>query len=260
MEKMKLGLQLYTLRDYMCTPELFKKSMAKVAEMGYKYVQISGVADGLTNEEIIEHTIEKYGLGIGLTHWEDKEILEETEKVVEIHDRFGCDCIGIGGMPRPMRTYEGYSRFIETYGPAVEKIHKMGKKFCYHNHWFEFERYQNGKTGMEMLIEGMPEGFGLNLDTAWAHRAGIDCAQLIRRYPDKIHCLHLKDLTIVNDELSLTEVCNGNMNFDTIIEESVKAGVEWAFVEQDFITSMNAYDSVKCSYDNLMNKYPEYLK
>ena len=258
MEKMKLGAQFYTLRAYGTTPKLFAMAMYEIAKMGYKYVQISGQSDDITNETILSEA-KKNGLTIGLTHWDDDAIINDTDGVLEIHDKFGCDGIGIGGMPRPMRTFDGYKRFAEKYGPAIETIDKYGKHFCYHNHWFEFERYDNGKTGMDMLLEYCPAGLRLTVDTAWAHHGGVDCARFIREHGDKIFATHLKDLTIVKDEFKPAEVLEGNMNFDSIIEESLKAGIEWHFVEQDE-SRRNVAESLKISHDNLMARYPEYLQ
>lgn len=258
MEKMNLGAQLYTLRAYAATVKMFPHAMEMIAKMGYKYVQMSGQCDEVTPEMMLSEA-KKNGLQIGLTHWDDDAIINDTLGVLEIHDKFGCDGIGIGGMPRPMRRYEGYAEFFEKYGRAIETIGKYGKHFCYHNHWFEFERYENGKTGMEMLIENAPEGFALTFDTAWAHHGGVDCAQFIRKYGDRIYATHLKDLTIVNDEVKAAEVLEGNMNFDSIVEECRKAGIKWHFVEQDE-SRRNVADSLKMSYDNIVARYGEYFR
>lgn len=258
MEKMKLGAQLYTLRAYTATPKMFARAMYLVAYRGYKYVQISGQADCITNEMILSEA-KKNGLTIGLTHWDDDAIINDTLGVLEIHDKFGCDGIGIGGMPRPMRNFDGYKQFAETYGRAIETIDKYGKHFCYHNHWFEFERYDNGKTGMDMLLENCPSGLRLTFDTAWAHYGGVNCAKFIREHGDKIYATHLKDLTVVNDVPKAAEVMEGNMDFDGIIEESAKAGIEWHFVEQDE-SRRNVSTSLKISYRNLMEHYSEYLQ
>ncbi len=259
MEKMKFGVQIYTIRDYLTTTPLFERSIRKIADMGYKYFQLSGEGEGVTTPKRLRELMDETGLVCGLTHWDDKEIVGNTEKCIEDHDIMGVNGIGIGGMPGEFRNYEGYSRFIEKYGPAVEKIHKAGKSFCYHNHWFEFERFENGKTGLEMLLEGMPEGFKFTFDTAWAQIAGIDCAAFIRKYSDKIFATHFKDLTVVDNNLQVTELLTGNMNFDAIVEACVQAGIEWNFVEQDTVRRYNLYDSIKVSLDNIMGRYGDYF-
>lgn len=259
MEKLCLGAQMYTLREYCRTEKMFEKSLKKVADMGYKYYQFSGVCDSVTPQKIKELS-DKYGMKCRLTHWYDEEIINNTEKTIEDHELFGCDGIGIGGMPGDMRNYDGYQRFADKYGKAIETIGKAGKAFCYHNHWFEFERYENGKTGMDMLLEMTDKkGFKLTFDTAWAHRAGVDCADFIHKHADRIFAVHLKDITIIDNELTVTEMLTGNMNFDPIIKACAEEGIKWQFVEQDWIR-MNAYDSLKVSYDNLTQRYNEYLQ
>ena len=44
-EKMILGAQLYTVRDFMKNEEDFARTMDKIAAIGYKYVQVSGIGD-----------------------------------------------------------------------------------------------------------------------------------------------------------------------------------------------------------------------
>lgn len=257
MEKLNLGLQLYTLREYCATPKLFHHAVDKAAEMGYKYIQFSG---GAATEQDFIDALKRTGLICGLTHAEDDELINHTQDVIEFHNKLGCDNIGIGGLPYAYRNHDGFYKFIERYGKAMEELKKAGKNFCYHNHWFEFEKYEDGKTGMDILLENTdPDVFKLTLDTAWAHRAGIDCADFIRRHPGRVACLHLKDYMMVGDEVTLIEVLDGNMNFDSIIDACIEDGIKWLFVEQDFIR-MNAYDSAQRSYDNLMNKYGDVLQ
>ena len=255
-EKFTLGAQLYTLRNYCETPKLFEMSMDKVAEMGFKYVQFSGVCEEV-DWKMMGDAAHSRGMGITLTHYDDDRIINETEAVIEEHDYMGCDGIGIGGMPREFRNYEGYMRFIEKYSPAVEKIKKAGKTFCYHNHWFEFQRFPNGKTGMEMLLENTdPEGFKLTLDTAWMHHGGVDVAQFIDKYPDRIFATHLKDITIIDDEVQPEEVLSGNMNFDSIMDACRRHGIKTHLIEQD-ITWRNAFTSLNQSFYNLCTRYPD---
>ncbi len=259
MEKLCLGAQMFTLREYCRTPKMFVKSIKKVAEMGYKYIQFSGVSPDVT-PEMLKELCDEYGLKCRLTHWEDSEIINNTEKVIEQHELFGCDGIGIGGMPGDLRNYKGYPVFIEKYGPAIEKIGKAGKTFCYHNHWFEFERYEDGRTGMDILLDSTdPNAFKLTFDTAWAHRAGVDCADFIHKHADRIFAVHLKDLTIIDNELTVTEMLTGNMNFDPIIKACLDEGIKWTYVEQDW-SRINYYDSMQISYDNLMKKYGDCLQ
>ena len=68
---------------------------------------------------------------------------------------------------------------------------------------------------------------------------------------------HLKDMTVRGDRVVMTEALTGNDNFDAIISASLKAGVKWHMIEQDYVF-MDVFDSMRISYENLMKRYPEF--
>ena len=247
--KLKLGAQLYTVREYMKTEDDFKRTMEKIATIGYRYVQVSGI--GEVPPQRIKESAEANGIKVILTHMPPERVLNETEKVIGEHDLLGCGAIGIGGLVGAERNEEGYKTFAANFASAIEKIKKSGKLFCYHNHRFEFEKY-NGLTGLDILLANTDkDAFKLTFDTYWAHSGGIDCAAFIEKYHGRIFSTHLKDMTVINDSQEMTEIYTGNMNFDAILKASAENGVIYHFVEQDTVR-MDAFDSMKISYDNLM--------
>lgn len=251
MAKMYLGAQLYTVREYMKNEADFKATMKKIAEIGYKYVQVSGIGD--VSPTAIKEAAEANDLKVILTHTDPKRIRDNTEAVIADHDLFGCDALGIGGMPYS-RDEKGYNDFCKDFAPAIEKLKAVGKVLLYHNHRFEFEKY-NGKYGIEIILENTdPNGLKLTLDTYWAVSAGIDVPAFIEKYADRIHVTHLKDMAIINDKQEMTEMLTGNINFDTILKVCEDNGVIWHFVEQD-IVKIDAFESLKISHDNLKKKY-----
>jgi sugar phosphate isomerase/epimerase len=96
-EKLKLGAQLYTVRAYMQNEKDFAETIKKIAAIGYKYVQVSGIGGGVT-PAVIKQATEDNNIKVILTHSPPQRIREETEKVIEEHNLFGCDAIGVGGM------------------------------------------------------------------------------------------------------------------------------------------------------------------
>ena len=91
---MRVGAQLYTLREYCKTLDDFALTLRRVADMGYSIVQVSGScafeADWLKKE------LDRNGLQCVLTHTPAPRILGETQKVCEEHDVFDCRYIGLG--------------------------------------------------------------------------------------------------------------------------------------------------------------------
>ncbi|MCI8388551.1 MAG: sugar phosphate isomerase/epimerase [Clostridiales bacterium] len=256
-DKMILGAQLFTVRDYMKNEEDFAKTMDKIAKIGYKYVQVSGIGD--VSPKAIKKAVDDTGLKVILTHTNPDRVLKETDAVIEEHSLFGCDGIGIGGIfnYRPWGI-ESFKRFADDYAPAIEKITKAGKKFLYHNHKFEFERCEDGKLFLEYIMNASPD-LMLTFDTYWAQAGGADPAAAIEKYAPKIFTTHLKDMRIINDAQVMAEVGEGNMNFDRIIDSCIKAGIKYHMVEQDIVPA-DPFESLEISYKNIMARYGQYFE
>lgn len=252
MPNLKLGAQLYTVRQYTQNENDFADTIKKIADIGYKYVQVSGIG-GDISPEFIRKVTDDNNIKVILTHTSPARIQNETEKVIEEHEIFKCDGIGLGAMFGVERNEDGYKRFAENFAPAVEKIKAAKKVFLYHNHRFEFERYSNNQTGMDILLNNSDkDAFKLTFDTYWAQAGGVDPAEFIKNYSGRIFATHLKDMAVINDKAEMTELLTGNMNFARILKVSEKYDVIWHFVEQDEVR-INAVDSMKISFDNLMD-------
>ena len=241
---MIIGAQLFTLRNYIQNEKDFRFSMKKVAEMGYKTVQISAV--GPIKPEILRDACDEAGLKIVLTHSNPDRIL------IKEHDILGCDYIGMGIMPDKYRTKEWLEHFAMDYKEPAKKIAAAGKKFMYHNHNIEFEKI-NGKRIMETLMENFTaEEMGFTLDTYWVQAAGADIYQWIDLLKDRISCVHLKDMTVEGGQQHMAAVGSGNLNFSKIMEALEKTGcVKYALVEQDDCYGASPFDCLKSSYDYL---------
>ena len=71
---MKIGAQLYSLRDYCKTLDDFKETLKKVADMGYTSVQVSGTC--AYEADWLADALKETGLTCDLTHYSlDKEAL-----------------------------------------------------------------------------------------------------------------------------------------------------------------------------------------
>ena len=162
---MKIGAQLYTLRDFCKNPDDFSETLKKVADIGYTTVQVSGTC--AYTAEWLRDELNKNGLTCGITHFSFDRILNETEAVIEEHKTFGCSYIGIGGMPGGTAKY---AEFIAEpkLRPAMDKIAAAGCLFMYHNHNGEYETVlDDGRPVMFHLSdEFTPAQMGFTLDTS----------------------------------------------------------------------------------------------
>lgn len=251
-----LGAQLFTLRDHLKTNEDFELSMKKLSDIGYKYFHASGVG-GDVSEETICRAVKENGQHIVLTHTATKSVCEDPDKQIERHIKLGCEAIGVPGTGYP-QSYDGYMQFCEDISKPVEKAKQANLKFCLHNHFCEFEKY-NGKYAIEHVLENTdPETVMLTFDVYWAYHAGVDAAEFIHKYGSRIFCTHMKDTAVIDGKNRMIELLDGNLNYDKVMKEIYDAGIKWHFVEQDNVF-MDAFESVKISRDNMKKRF-EFLE
>ena len=247
---MKLGAQLYTIKTYTQTVKDFEYSMSQIAHMGYKTVQLSAIGASIT-PEVAKEICDKYGLQIVITHNDANRILYDTEKLIRDHEIMNCKYIGLGGMPEKYRSGEWIHRFYDDYKEAVNKIKDAGMLFMYHNHQFEFEKY-NGKFLMDYILSDFSKDeLGVTLDTYWLQYAGVDVCEWLYKLKDRIPCVHLKDMEVVKNEVVMAPVLEGNMNFKKIIKTLEDTNCEYMLVEQD-ICRENPFTCLSKSYNNLV--------
>ncbi len=255
----EFGLQLYTIRDKFETIDDIRNSFKKIAELGYSHGQTAG---GLDNVEEFAAAAKDAGIRICGTHYSFDKITQETDDTMRRHEILGTTNVGIGGMPGPAReSLDELKKFIEDANTVAAKLAKNGFKFTYHNHSFEFKKFDDGKTIMDYLIEGFdPANVSFVLDTYWVQHGGYDVRKMINRLAGRIDILHLKDMGACKSyKLEggsvlaapyITEIGNGNINFEEIIPLAEATGVKDFVVEQDtnFIDG-DCFKSIKVSAD-----------
>lgn len=247
----RIGAQFYTIRESCKTIEDFEESCRKVAKIGYKIVQLSGI--GPMPAEEIKAVLDKYGLEAVVTHRSKEDYEEHLEETIAFHKTIGCKIAGLGSMPGFSCDKENFEDFIAKYTPIAEELHKNGLVFAYHNHQIEFAK-RDGKFIFEELAERTnPDHVKFILDVYWLSYSGIDPAKFIRKYKDRLACVHFKDLGIIGKEINMFEVGYGNLDWDEIIAACEEANVPYALVEQD-VCRRDPFESLQMSYDYLTQK------
>jgi sugar phosphate isomerase/epimerase len=230
----RIGAQYYTIREHTKTVEDFDASCKKIAEIGYKLVQISGTPLAAADMRPI---LDKYGLQCVTTHKGFNDFLTDIDGVIEYNKTLGCDLCGVGMMPESyFADGESVTKFIEECKGICAKLKEAGMYFGYHNHSFEFIKY-DGKTIYDRLIEETdPEVFNFIVDTYWVQVGGKNPAEHIERLGKRAMAIHFKDLCIEKGSWTtpkMSHVGVGSLDWDGIIAACEKAGCRWALVEQD---------------------------
>ena len=248
--EMILGAQMYNVRQFSQTERDLDLSLKKIAAIGYKTVQISGI--GNIPAERVRALCDKHGLAIVLTHMNPDRILDETDAVIRENEIMGCDYIGIGMMPERYRCDAWLKQFPIDFLPAARKIADSGKLLMYHNHEFEFCKI-NGKRVMDYLAESFaPSEMGFTIDTYWMQAGGADICDWIRKLKGRMPCVHLKDMDVLPDRrVIMAPIMEGNINFPKILD-ALKAdgGVKYLLYEQDY-SQESPFVCFEKSYKNL---------
>lgn len=252
MSDIRIAAQLYTLREFMKTPEGIAGTLKRVKEIGYDAVQVSGMGHiDRGKAELIKKTTEELGLTICATHVGFDELENDMDWMIELHKMWDSRYVGLGAMPERFRkNKEGFVEFARIASGFGRTLNENGLRFIYHNHDFEFHKF-DGATGMEILFsETDPECFDFEIDTYWVQAGGADPIWWIRKMKGRMEVIHFKDMMMYQGKQAMAEVGEGNLNWQGIIDACRETGVRWAAVEQD-ICMRDPFESLRISLKNL---------
>ena len=252
----QVAVQLYTLRDHLTTPEDYQASLQKVAEIGYKSVQVSGPRP-IGETEIASLCAEK-GLVINSSHEDSDLILNNPEKVVENLEAFGCRYTAYP-FPRgiDMGSAESVHGLVKGLDASGKVLAEAGKVLTYHNHAVELELL-GGVPILDIIYgETDPQYLQGEIDTYWIHVGNSSPEAWCARLRDRLPLLHLKDCRFDEEgNPQFAEIGNGVLDFQTIIATAEASGCQWFIVEQDRCPG-DPFESLEMSFryirDNLVD-------
>ncbi len=247
---MKIGAQFFTIRDFCKTTADLDESLKKVADIGYRHIQLSGVC--AYDSVWMAERLAAYGLEANITHYNYGQIVGNTADTIAFHDNMNCKYIGIGSSPKPIDP-EGLAIMAAELKPAIPAILASGHKLMYHNHHMEYARF-GGKTYIDLFCETFtPEECGITLDTYWVQAGGGDPAWWLRHLDGRVNCVHFKDMVYspADKGVRMAAIGEGKMNYPEILRACDDAHVEYGFVEQDNCYGEDPFVCLKRSYDYL---------
>ncbi|MXO06925.1 sugar phosphate isomerase/epimerase [Flavobacterium sp. HBTb2-11-1] len=256
MNKKEIGLQLYTLRDEL--PKDVKGTLEKVAKAGYTTVETYGfsIKDqfwGLTPKELkkilddngLKAVSGHYNLGSFLYDGNTAELISAIEAAKVLKNEF----LTVPWIDEPFRrSIEDYKKIAARVNEAAKMCKKAGLKLAYHNHDFEFKKY-DGVTGYEILLKETDKDLVyFELDLYWVVHSGNDPLKLFKENPGRFKMWHVKDKDRNNNDLN-TEIGAGTIDFRPFFAAAKQSGMVHFFVEQENNFVSNSFDSIKTSCD-----------
>jgi sugar phosphate isomerase/epimerase len=248
-----LGLQLYSLRDSIM--KNVPGTIAKVAKMGYKFVEPAGYDNGkfygmepaafkaLCNANGLKVLSSHTGQALPNTaSW--KKTMEWWDACIAAHAAAGVKFIVQPFMgAEAYRSLDTLKRYCNYFSAIGEKCNAKGIRFGYHNHDKEFSTKLEGKTIYDfMLANTDPKKVMFEMDLYWAVIGGAKPVEYFNKYPGRFELWHIKDEKEIG--------ASGMMDFAAIWAGSAKSGMKYGIVEVERY-SFDEFTSCQKSIDFL---------
>ena len=240
------GVQLYTFRTEMAADA--RATLKKIAELGYKQIESArsnkGHYYGLTAKEM-KQSCKDLGMTLssGHVHVDDKWKQTMDEAAESRQSYVICST-----MPTNGQTIDNYKKVAESFNKAGEECKRLGIKFGYHNHEYEFES-KEGKVLYDVLLDNtQPDLVHMELDLGWVIVGGKNPLDYFTKYPGRFPLWHLKDMDLAKKHS--VEFGKGQLDIMAMLKNRKQSGLDIMFVEQEEYAS-TPFESMKENMDYL---------
>lgn len=247
-----VGLQLYTLRDYLGPGQDVSRVLAQVARAGYQDVETYGYGRenqfwGLT-PAALQAALAAVGLRTSSGHYDLTDFIrdghpEALQACLDAANGCGQAYVVVPSVAESLRRTPADFRVVaDQLNRAGERCRAAGLRLAYHNHDFEFKPVDGTSLYEVLLRETQPGLVDFELDLYWAVRAGQDPVALLDAHPQRFRLWHVKDMDRAQPARN-TEVGRGSIDFKKIFQHAKAAGLTHIFMEQENFT-LDPYRSI----------------
>lgn len=264
-----IGLQIYSLGK-----ELYEDvpgGLKKVKQMGYSTLELAGYNQGkIGGVDMMEFKkmTDDAGLKITSSHVNPPvreytkenrtQIAEYWKKTADDHAKLGVKYLIQPGQPST-RSTEEVAFVCDVFNEAGQIVKAAGIPFGYHNHDFEFakvvpggkeavfgRRSREGEVIYDLFVKQTdPSLVFFEMDVYWTVMGQNDPVEYLKKYPDRIKVLHIKDRAVLGD--------SGMMNFERIFGQAYANGISDYFVELEGMPDgRTQFDGIKGCADYLL--------
>lgn len=270
MNNMKIGLQLYSIRDKMEND--LDYALGKVKEIGYDYVEFAGYFD--RSAEQITAILEKYDLKCISVHQGLDFYQQKGQQAIEYVKALGAEYSVIPWYDAKTLK-NNFSQTMDFFAEYGKMLYDGGLKMLYHNHDFEFDKL-DGEFIIDKMYSTVDQKY-LNpeFDTCWIKYAGSEPVEYLKKYRDRINIVHIKDFwanklangpvyALIDNEgnpisntssqqrdFEFRPVGSGIQDVKAIMDTCKDIGVDYVIVEQDEWYDRDSLQDAKKSRDFL---------
>ncbi len=218
-----LAVQLYSFKD---EPNL-DAVLERVQQMGYV-----GIEPYRGNDvDAVARVAQRLGLQIPSAHL-SMPLGDDEAPTLRAAERYELEYIVIPAVGREnFESLTRIQRLCERMNKAAQIAEQHGYTLGYHNHGWEMAEIE-GKPAIAHMHDHLDDRVVFQIDTYFVHARGLDPAQLIRDFGDRVRLLHLKDGPADDpngEHAANTAIGDGVLDFPAIVEAATVA--KWHVVE-----------------------------
>jgi len=233
------GIQAYTYRFG------FKNGVTAtldtIRSLGFTDIECGVNPNGLTAEEfrklLDERGMKAPSVGTGY-----EDLVKNPQEVARKAKVLGAQYVMVAWIPHKGDfTLEDAKKAVADFNQAGKVLKENGLTFCYHNHGYEFQPYQNGTLFDYIVQNTNPQYVSFEMDVLWTVHPGQDPVKLLNKYGNRWKLMHLKDLRkgVKGDLTGNTPIENdvalgtGQIDLPAVLKAAKKAGVKHYFIEDE---------------------------
>jgi len=199
---LKIGLQLYSVRAD-CAKDLdgTLKAIAKIGYTGVEFAGYYGKSATELKKMLADDGLQCYGSHVDLNSLTG----DNLDKTLTFAQELGCKSLIVPWLPEAKRnsaltTIATAIQFTEIAKKAAAKGITIG----WHNEDYEFQKF-DGETLWQVFWAHAGKQVVMEFDTGNAMSAGEQAAPYLKKYPERIFAVHVKDHSASNPNALLGE-------------------------------------------------------
>ncbi len=185
-----LSIQLYSLRALGSV----ERQLDAAEAAGFRLVETIG--SQLADPAGLKAQLDARGLAAPTGHIGIGDLRSDLARIADAANTVGITQLYMPAYPEAERgrTAASWSRSGEELGRIAETLKARSIGLGYHNHHWELDVLDDGRTALESFFAGAAGSpLTWQADIAWLARGGVDPAEWLKRYSAILTSAHVKD-------------------------------------------------------------------
>jgi len=248
---MQIGLQTFTIRKCIRTPEALDKTFSWLAENNLRNLELAvdyiNFPFTVETAQMIRQAADQHGLRVRSCQIKYATSSKDPLATIAFMQALGTDILVNSTVDLKLlhKGEAGLRQYCEMLDKLSEQLKPANITLAHHNHHYEFLRIGE-QSAMQFMAANA--GVAFALDTYWCAKGGANVLALLEQLRGRVPILHLRDFCLTRMGLVTggqdCEIGRGNIPFGMILQAAIESGVRFGMIEQNTKTPL---ESVKIS-------------